>query len=157
MIIKSFETNKINFNNSNLLLFYGKNEGLKNYAVKDIIKDKNNVYSYDEKEVLDNLNFFFETVLSKSLFEKEKIIIIKRATDKIVKIIEEKLSHIKETISLSIIGCVVNGPGEARETNIGITGGGKKFHQIYIDGNVSHRMEQKDFINHVRRRKEYTN
>jgi len=66
-----------------------------------------------------------------------------------VKIIEEKLSHIKETISLSIIGCVVNGPGEARETNIGITGGGKKFHQIYIDGNVSHRMEQKDFINHV--------
>ena len=66
-----------------------------------------------------------------------------------VKIIEEKLSHIKETISLSIIGCVVNGPGEARETNIGITGGGKKFHQIYIDGNVSHRMEQKDFINHI--------
>ena len=54
MIIKSFETNKINFNNSNLLLLYGKNEGLKNYAVKDIIKDKNNVYSYDEKEVLDN-------------------------------------------------------------------------------------------------------
>ena len=66
-----------------------------------------------------------------------------------VKIIEEKLSHIKETISVSIIGCVVNGPGEARETNIGITGGGKKFHQIYIDGNISHRMEQKDFINHV--------
>ena len=66
-----------------------------------------------------------------------------------VKIIEEKLSHIKETISLSIIGCVVNGPGEAKETNIGITGGGKNFHQIYLDGNISHRMEQKDFINHV--------
>ena len=66
-----------------------------------------------------------------------------------VKIIEEKLSHIKETISLSIIGCVVNGPGEAKETNIGVTGGGKKFHQIYVDGNSSHRMEQKDFINHV--------
>ena len=97
MIIKSFETNKINFNNSNLLLLYGKNEGLKNYAVKDIIKDKNNVYSYDEKEVLDNLNFFFETVLSKSLFEKEKIIIIKRATDKIIKIIEEIYSkNLKE-------------------------------------------------------------
>jgi len=66
-----------------------------------------------------------------------------------VKIIEKKLSHIEEAISLSIIGCVVNGPGEAKETNIGITGGGKKFHQIYIDGNISHRMEQKDFINHV--------
>ena len=66
-----------------------------------------------------------------------------------VKIIEEKLAHIKEAISLSIIGCVVNGPGEAKETNIGVTGGGKKFHQIYIDGNTSHRMEQKDFISHV--------
>ena len=68
---------------------------------------------------------------------------------KTVKIIEEKLAHIQETISLSIIGCVVNGPGEAKETNIGITGGGNKFHQVYIDGNMSHRMEQKDFINHV--------
>jgi len=66
-----------------------------------------------------------------------------------VKIIEEKLSHIKEAVSLSIIGCVVNGPGEAKETNIGVTGGGKDFHQIYIDGSISHRMEQKDFINHV--------
>jgi (E)-4-hydroxy-3-methylbut-2-enyl-diphosphate synthase len=66
-----------------------------------------------------------------------------------VKIIEEKLAHIKETISLSIIGCVVNGPGEAKETNIGVVGGGKNFHQIYINGNTSHRMKQKDFINHV--------
>ena len=43
----------------------------------------------------------------------------------------------------------MNGPGEAKETNIGITGGGNKFHQVYIDGNMSHRMEQKDFIKHV--------
>ena len=102
MIIKSFETNKINFNNSNLLLLYGKNEGLKNYVTKDIIKDKNNVFSYDEKEILDNLNFFFETVLSKSLFEKEKIIIIKRATDKIIKIIEEIYSKNLEEIFILI-------------------------------------------------------
>ena len=66
-----------------------------------------------------------------------------------VKIIEEKLAHIEEAISLSIIGCVVNGPGEAKETNIGVVGGGKNFHQIYINGNTSHRMKQKDFINHV--------
>ena len=66
-----------------------------------------------------------------------------------VKIIEKKLEHIKETISISIIGCVVNGPGEAKQTNIGITGGGNKFHQIYIDGNKSHRMEQEKFIDHV--------
>jgi DNA polymerase-3 subunit delta len=102
MIVKSFETNKINFNNSNLLLLYGKNEGLKSYVVKGIIKDKNNIYSYDEKDVLDNLNFFFETILSKSLFEKEKIIIIKRATDKIIKIIEEIYSKNLEEIFIII-------------------------------------------------------
>ena len=66
-----------------------------------------------------------------------------------VKIIEKKLEHIKETISISIIGCVVNGPGEAKQSNIGITGGGNKFHQVYINGEISHRMEQKDFINQV--------
>jgi len=102
MIVKSFETNKINFNNSNLLLLYGKNEGLKSCVVKGIIKDKNNIYSYDEKDVLDNLNFFFETILSKSLFEKEKIIIIKRATDKIIKIIEEIYSKNLEEIFIII-------------------------------------------------------
>jgi len=66
-----------------------------------------------------------------------------------VKIIEQKLDHIKEPISLSIIGCVVNGPGEARHTNIGITGGGNTFHQVYLDGEKYHRMKQKDFISHV--------
>tara|TARA_B100000686_G_scaffold354686_1_gene466404 strand:+ start:3989 stop:5092 length:1104 start_codon:yes stop_codon:yes gene_type:complete len=66
-----------------------------------------------------------------------------------VKIIEKKLEHIKETVSVSIIGCVVNGPGEAKQSNIGITGGGNKFHQVYINGEISHRMEKKDFINHI--------
>ena len=89
MIIKSFETNKINFNISNLLLFYGKNEALKNSLTQKLIKDKNNVSIYDEKEILDNLDSFLESILSKSLFEKEKIIIIKRATDKITTIIDE--------------------------------------------------------------------
>jgi len=102
MIIKSFETNKINFNNSNLLLLYGKNEGLKNYVTQNLIKKKNNVSSYDEKEILDNLNFFFESVLSKSLFEKEKIIIIKRATDKIISVINEIYSKNLEEIFIII-------------------------------------------------------
>ena len=66
-----------------------------------------------------------------------------------VKIIEKRLEHIKETISISIIGCVVNGPGEAKQTNIGITGGGNKFHQVYVNGNKSHRIEQERFVDHV--------
>jgi len=51
-----------------------------------------------------------------------------------VKILEEKLSHIKESITLSVIGCVVNGPGEASQTQIGLTGGGKDNHMMYLSG-----------------------
>ena len=88
MIIKSYEMNKINFNLSNLLLFYGKNEGLKNEALEILNKNNNKISNYDEKEILDNENNFIESILSKSLFESHKFIVIKRATDKILKIIE---------------------------------------------------------------------
>ena len=89
MIIKSFEINKINFDQNKLVLFYGKNEGFKNEATNNLIKEKDEVTKYEEKEVLENINDFIESILSKSLFESEKIIIIKRATDKILKIIDE--------------------------------------------------------------------
>ena len=89
MIIKSFEINKINFDQNKLVLFYGKNEGFKNEAINNLIKDKDEITKYEEKEVLENINNFIESILSKSLFESEKIIIIKRVTDKILKIIDE--------------------------------------------------------------------
>jgi len=89
MIIKSFEINKINFDQNKLVLLYGKNEGFKNEAINNLIKDKDEITKYEEKEVLENINDFIESILSKSLFESEKIIIIKRATDKILKIIDE--------------------------------------------------------------------
>ena len=89
MIIKSFEINKINFDHNKLVLLYGKNEGFKNEATNNLIKDKDEVTKYEEKEVLENINDFIESILSKSLFESEKIIIIKRVTDKILKIIDE--------------------------------------------------------------------
>ena len=89
MIIKSFEINKINFDQNKLVLLYGKNEGFKNEATNNLIKDKDEVTKYEEKEVLENINDFIESILSKSLFESEKIIIIKRVTDKILKIIDE--------------------------------------------------------------------
>ena len=88
MIIKSYEINKINPDLYNFLLFYGKNEGLKNEITKIIIKKQNNVLHYDEKEILDNENDFIESILTKSLFEEKKIIIVKRSTDKILKIVE---------------------------------------------------------------------
>ena len=101
MILKSFEINKINRNTNHLILFYGKNEGLKNESLNILIKNKNNVSTYEEKEILDNDNNFIENILSKSLFEKEKFIIIKRTTDKILKIIE--ILHLKNLEDTTII------------------------------------------------------
>ena len=54
MIIKSFEIRKINQNKSNIILIYGENEGLKNNILENLIKDKDNTFKYEEKEILDN-------------------------------------------------------------------------------------------------------
>ena len=101
MILKSFEIKKIDQNINHLILFYGKNEGLKNEAIKILIKDKNNLLNYEEKEILDNEDNFIENVLSKSLFDPQKFVIIKRATDKILKIIEAL--HLKNLEDTTII------------------------------------------------------
>ncbi len=99
MIIKSFDFKKIDFKTNKLILFYGKNEGLKNETLEILITDKNNISNYDEKEVLDNENYFIESILSKSLFEQQNFIVIKRATDKILKIIENlHLKNPEDTI-----------------------------------------------------------
>ena len=101
MILKSYEINKINQNINHLILFYGKNEGLKKEALTILIQNKNNISNYEEKEILDNENNFIETILSKSLFDPQKFIIIKRATDKILKIIE--ILHLKNLEDTTII------------------------------------------------------
>ena len=66
-----------------------------------------------------------------------------------VKILEEKLSHIKTPITLSIIGCVVNGPGEAALTDIGITGGGKNSNMLYLNGVQTEKLDNQDIISKV--------
>ena len=101
MIFKSYEINKINPNIKNLILFYGKNEGLKNEALNILIKNKNNHSNYEEKEILDNESVFIENILSKSLFEKKESIVIKRATDRILKVIE--ILHFKDLEDTTII------------------------------------------------------
>ena len=102
MIIKSYQINQLNPKIHNLLLFYGKNEGLKNEIIKNIIRDKKNINNYDEKEVLENEYNFVENILTKSLFDDEKIIIIKRSTDKILKVIESLNSKKLEDITIII-------------------------------------------------------
>jgi len=66
-----------------------------------------------------------------------------------VKILENRLSHIKTPITLSIIGCVVNGPGEAAQTEIGITGGGKGNHMMYLSGVESEKIKSDEIISKV--------
>ena len=66
-----------------------------------------------------------------------------------VKKLEQKLSHIKEPITLSIIGCVVNGPGEAKQTEIGITGGGKDNHMLYLNGLNTEKVTTKNMIDKI--------
>tara|TARA_B100000780_G_scaffold234855_1_gene175319 strand:- start:516 stop:1511 length:996 start_codon:yes stop_codon:yes gene_type:complete len=91
VIIKHFEISKIDLKKYNYFLFYGNNEGLKEELVKNLfeINYPNKIHKYEEKEILDNKNEFFDNVLTKSFFDNEKLIIINRATDKIRLIIEE--------------------------------------------------------------------
>ena len=63
--------------------------------------------------------------------------------------LEDALGHIKTPMSLSVLGCVVNGPGEARETDIGITGGGNGKHMVYLSGVTDHHVEDDDMISHI--------
>ena len=103
MIFKAFEINKININKFNIYLFYGENEGFKIETIKEKFEKNylNKIYRYDEKEILDKKNEFFNSVLSKSFFENEKLIIVSRASDKLKDIIEE--IHIKNIQDIKII------------------------------------------------------
>ncbi len=91
MIIKSYELENINLKKNKNFLFYGENQGYKNQIIEEKFKKhyKENTYYYEEGEILNNQNSFFNKVLSKSFFEDEKLIIVNRASDKIKDIIEE--------------------------------------------------------------------
>ncbi|OUS13925.1 4-hydroxy-3-methylbut-2-en-1-yl diphosphate synthase [Rhodospirillales bacterium 47_12_T64] len=66
-----------------------------------------------------------------------------------VAVLEDRLSHITTPMTVSVIGCVVNGPGEATMTDIGLTGGGKGTHQIYVAGMPNHRLKDKNIVDHL--------
>jgi (E)-4-hydroxy-3-methylbut-2-enyl-diphosphate synthase len=68
---------------------------------------------------------------------------------KTVEALEKRLAHIIAPVTLSIIGCVVNGPGEARETQIGLTGGGNDSHMVYVGGTPDHKIDTPSMIDHI--------
>ena len=91
MIVKNFEINKLKLINYNFYLFYGDNEGLKEEVIKNLFEKtyRDAIYRYEEKEILDNQSDFFNSILSNSFFDKKKLIIISRVSDKIKNVIEE--------------------------------------------------------------------
>ena len=101
MIYKSFELNKIS-KNKVFYLLYGKNEGLKSECIDEILKKNNGkVFNYDEIQIKDKIESFYENILSNSLFESYKIIIINRASDKIFDIIHDLVE--RDIINIKII------------------------------------------------------
>ena len=102
MIIKSFELNKLKLNNYKFYLFYGDNEGSKEETIKSIFEQNylDKIYRYEEKEILDNIDNFFNSILTKSFFDNEKLIIINRATDKIRETIEDLIEKNPEDIKI---------------------------------------------------------
>ena len=95
MIVKLFEINKIKTSQYNFYLFYGENEGLKNQTIYDYFYKKFNKSreKYEESEVLNNYENFISNLLNRSLFQEEKLIIISRISEKILKLIEELIDR----------------------------------------------------------------
>ena len=102
MILKTFELSKIK-DETIFYLLYGKNDGLKSECIDKILnKSIGKVYNYDEKQIKDEIETFYENILSGSLFEDNKIIIINRATDKIYEIIEDLIDRDIHNIKIII-------------------------------------------------------
>ena len=108
MIVKVKEFSKNNINNSNIFLFYGLNEGLKNELLNNsfLANFKGSIYRYEEKEITEKLNNFYDLIFTKSFFDNEKIIILSRVSEKFEKIISEIL--VKKLDSIKII--LMSGP-----------------------------------------------
>ena len=102
MIIKSYELNKLELNNYKFYLFYGDNEGSKEETIKNLFQKNylDKTYRYEEKEILDNIDNFFNSILTKSFFDNDKLIIINRATDKIRETVEDLIEKNPKDIKI---------------------------------------------------------
>ena len=104
MIIKNFELEKLKSTKVKKILFYGENEGYKNQIINNffIKKFSENFEKYEENQILNNYEDFFSSLLNKSFFEKDKLLIINRASDNILKLVEEISSKNIDDVTLVI-------------------------------------------------------
>ena len=104
MIIKSFEVEKIKSKKNNLILIYGTNQGYKNQVIKELFEKlfEGEILRFDENEILNNHEEFISNLMNKSLFDDDKLIIISRASDKILKFVNEILERKIEKIKIII-------------------------------------------------------
>ena len=109
MIVKYFDLKKNIIQNKKFFLLYGKNEGLIEEIIKNSLKPlfTKNVFYYEEKEVLDDVNNFEESLINKSFFENEKLIIVKRASDKLLNLIKKLIEKNFEGITIIFISNVL--------------------------------------------------
>ena len=115
MIVKAFEFNKVKLSTNKFFLLYGENSGFKDEIIKKIEKNfTNNIFRYDEKEILENKENFLNGILSKSLFENEKLIIVSRTTDKIKTLIEEIIEKNVKDITLIFIANLLDKKSKLR-------------------------------------------
>ena len=108
MIVKTYEIDKKKFIDQNFFLIYGENEGLKKEIIQILKKKlKGNIENYDETQIYNNNELFYEKIFNQSLFEKEKIVIVNRCTDKIYDLVEniitKNISDIKIILSAGIL------------------------------------------------------
>ena len=105
MIIKFFETKKKDLSSYKFFLLYGKNKGLIEETIQKDLKKflPKNTYKYDENEILNNLDNFRENIFNKSFFDNDKLVIIQRVSDKILKIIEELKEKEVEDVAIILI------------------------------------------------------
>ena len=116
MILKFYELNKIDISKQKFHLFYGNNEGLKREEILKLCsKSKKKIFKFDEKQILENTENFFNDIYSGSLFENEKFIVINHASEKILKIIQEILEEQKSKINTVIFsGDLFRSPSQVK-------------------------------------------
>jgi len=116
MIIKVKDFNINNVNNSNIFLFYGLNEGLKNEILSKYFLNnfKGSLSRYEEKDIFENLENFYETIYTKSFFDNEKVIILSRVSDKSEKIISEILNKNLDSIKIILFSSILDKKSKLR-------------------------------------------